>query len=162
MTVISVEHDLEALTVGLVAEFTAPVEKVWELWADPRKLEKWWGPPTYPATFTTFELEPGGKVAYYMTSPEGEKYGGWWRVTDVVPPTAISFEDGFSDADGNPVDSMPVSKGSMMLTSTDSGTRMTMSTSYSTREQLEQVLEMGMLEGLRAAVGQMDALLVEA
>ncbi len=50
MTVTTVDTDLDARTLTLVAEFDAPVERVWELWADPRKLERWWGPPGYPAT----------------------------------------------------------------------------------------------------------------
>jgi uncharacterized protein YndB with AHSA1/START domain len=42
MTVISVETDHEHLVVTVVSEFEASVERVWELWADPRKLERWW------------------------------------------------------------------------------------------------------------------------
>ena len=49
-----------------------PIARVWALWADPRKLERWWGPPTFPATVLEHDLRPGGKVSYYMTSPEGE------------------------------------------------------------------------------------------
>ena len=50
MTVTNVHKDPEALTMTITAEFDAPVERVWQLWADPRQLERWWGPPTYPAT----------------------------------------------------------------------------------------------------------------
>ena len=39
------------LTLTITAEFNAPVTRVWELWENPRLLERWWGPPTYPATF---------------------------------------------------------------------------------------------------------------
>ncbi|WP_367618868.1 SRPBCC domain-containing protein [Brevibacterium sp.] len=55
----------------MVAEFAAPPERVWEVYADPRQLEKVWGPPTYPATVVDHSLVPGGRVTYYMTSPEG-------------------------------------------------------------------------------------------
>ena len=60
MTVTSIDTDFEALTLTIVADFDAPRERVWELWADPRKLERWWGPPDYPATFERHELTPGG------------------------------------------------------------------------------------------------------
>src|SRR5438552_4195131 len=50
MTVIAVDRDLAALTLTIVSEFGAPVERVWQVWADPRQLERWWGPPNYPAT----------------------------------------------------------------------------------------------------------------
>ena len=45
MTVTAVRKDPETLTMTLTAEFDATPERVWELWADPRKLERWWGPP---------------------------------------------------------------------------------------------------------------------
>jgi uncharacterized protein YndB with AHSA1/START domain len=51
MTVISMDTNPEALSMTLVAEFDAGVERVWQLFEDPRQLERWWGPPTYPATF---------------------------------------------------------------------------------------------------------------
>jgi uncharacterized protein YndB with AHSA1/START domain len=159
MTVTSVEKDLDALTLTVIADFTAPVEKVWDLWADPRKLEKWWGPPSYPATFVQHELAPGAEVRYYMTTPEGEKYHGWWRINLVTPPTTIEFNDGFGDQDGNPAEEMGVGEVSVSFSATETGTRMTMLSRNSTPEQFQQVLEMGMEEGITQSVGQMDALL---
>ena len=70
MTVTAVRKDPKTLTMVLTAEFDASPERVWELWADPRQLERWWGPPTYPATFTTHDLTPGSHVEYHMTGPE--------------------------------------------------------------------------------------------
>ncbi|HET8950154.1 MAG TPA: SRPBCC domain-containing protein, partial [Solirubrobacteraceae bacterium] len=97
MSIVSVEKDYEALTLVLVAEFAAPVERVWQLWADPRQLERWWGPPSHPATVERHELAPGGEVAYFMTGPDGETSHGWWRVSAVDPPRSLAFSDGFAD-----------------------------------------------------------------
>lgn len=69
MTVINVEKDAAKATMIVTSEFDAPVDHVWQLWADPRLLERWWGPPTYPATVTEHNLTPGGKVKYFMTGP---------------------------------------------------------------------------------------------
>jgi uncharacterized protein YndB with AHSA1/START domain len=44
MTVTSVRKDPQTLTLTLEAEFEALPERVWQLWADPRQLERWWGP----------------------------------------------------------------------------------------------------------------------
>jgi uncharacterized protein YndB with AHSA1/START domain len=49
MTVTDVRRDPDALTLTISSEYDAPAACVWELWADPRQLERWWGPPTYPA-----------------------------------------------------------------------------------------------------------------
>jgi uncharacterized protein YndB with AHSA1/START domain len=159
MSVTSIEKDPEGLTLDLVADFDAPVERVWELWSDPRKLERWWGPPSHPATMERHDLTPGGEVAYYMTGPEGDKYHGWWRVTAVEPPRALEFDDGFADQDGNPAADMPVMKVRVELTEHEGGTRMQMRSSFGSREEMDRVLEMGAAEGLGEAVGQMDSLL---
>lgn len=160
--VVDVQKDLAACTLVVVSEFDAPAEHVWELWRDPRKLERWWGPPGYPATFTTFELQPGGAVAYYMTGPEGEQFHGWWEVTAVDPPAGLSFVDGFANTDGSRNDDLPTSEGSVQITTRDGGgSRMTITTVYPSTEDLQQVLDMGMEQGITMAIGQMDPLLAE-
>ena len=123
MPVISVDKDTEALEMTVVAEFDAPVERVWQLWADPRQLERWWGPPSHPATVVDHDLTPGGWVRYFMTSPEGDKY------------TA-----GGSERDGG-------------------GTRATILSTFPSAEALQQQLDMGMEQGMREAMSQMDAVL---
>ncbi|SES47853.1 SRPBCC family protein [Actinokineospora terrae] len=162
MTVISTHKDTEALTLTFVAEFGAPVKRVWQVWEDPRQLERWWGPPTWPATFTEHELTVGGRSAYYMSGPEGEKAGGWWRVTAVDAPTRLEFEDGFADNDGNPVDTMPTTNTVITLEPTGTGTRMTSVTHFSSLAELQKLAEMGMEEGMRLAMAQIDTILAEA
>ena len=159
MSITSVDKDVDNLTLTLIADFDASVERVWELWADPRKLERWWGPPTYPSTFERHDLSPGGEVTYFMTGPDGDKPRGWWRVTSVNPPTSLEFTDGFADENGRPVADMPVSTVTMRLTEHDGGTRMVLRSAFQSREQMDQLVEMGMEEGLRQSIGQMDALL---
>jgi uncharacterized protein YndB with AHSA1/START domain len=161
MSVTSVDKNVDALTFTLIADFDTSVEQVWELWADPRKLERWWGPPTYPATVVEHDLTPGGEVAYYMTSPEGEKFHGQWRITAVDGPKSLEFVDRFADSEGNPVTEMPSTTIQMSLSAYDGGTRMELRSVFDTREQMDQLLKMGMDEGLTQAVGQMDALLAE-
>jgi uncharacterized protein YndB with AHSA1/START domain len=125
MTVMDVRKDLETLTFAITAEFPASAKRVWQLWADPRQLERWWGPPTYPATFVEHDLTPGGWVSYYMTGPEGDTPHGWWRVRAVEPPRRLEFEDGFADEDGRPAEGMPTTSGVVELVDLPGGgTRM--------------------------------------
>ena len=159
MSVTSIDKDLDNLTLTLVADFEATRERVWELWADPRKLERWWGPPSYPATFKEHNLDAGGEVTYFMTGPEGDTHHGWWRITSADPPSSLEFVDGFADQDGKPSPEMPTTTIRMQLTGNADGTRMELRSTYDSREQMEEMLKMGMAEGLEEAVGQMDALL---
>ena len=159
MSVTSVDTDYDNLTLTLIADFEAPIDQVWELWSDPRKLEGWWGPPGYPATFEKHDLMPGGEVTYFMTGPEGDRSHGMWRMTAVEPPTSLQFTDAFADADGTPVADMPLSTVRVELTERDGGTRMEMQSAFESREDMEKVVNMGTPEGLQQAVGQMDDLL---
>ncbi len=160
MTVTSVEKDLDALTLTLTAQFDAPVERTWLLWADPRQLERWWGPPTYPATFVEHQLSPGSLVTYFMTAPDGTRYHGWWRVREVEAPVALEVEDGFGDSEGRPDPTMPTSVMQVRLTATDDGgTRVTIHSTFPSLDAMQRQLDMGMEEGLTLAVGQADAVL---
>jgi len=159
MTVTSIDTDLERGVLELTADFDASAEAVWQLWADPRKLEQWWGPPGYPATFVQHDFTAGGRVTYYMTGPDGGKYHGYWRLTSVNEPKTIEFTDGFANDDGTPNIDMPITTARIEFIERDGGTRMLIRSTADTPEQMAQLAKMGMEEGLAAAVGQMDALL---
>lgn len=159
MPVTDVQQDLENLSLTITADFTAPVERIWQIYADPRQLEKIWGPPQCPATFVDHDLTPGGRTNYFMTGPEGEKYSGYWQITAVDEPASFSFDDGFSDEEFNPNPDMPVSKNVFSFTEHDGGTRAVYVSIYESVEALQQVLDMGVVEGASAAINQIDDLI---
>jgi uncharacterized protein YndB with AHSA1/START domain len=145
--VISVVKDAEARTLTITARFDAPIDRVWQVWSDPRQLERWWGPPMYPATVTEHDLAPGGTVAYAMTGPEGERHGGWWRVSA-------------ADADGNPSPDTPTAVIRVALSEpAGGGTQMEITVAWASDEGMEWMLATGTDAGMTAAVGQIDTLL---
>lgn len=160
MPVTDVQHDLDNLTLTITADFAAPVQRIWQVYADPRQLEKVWGPPTYPATVVDHSLTPGGRVTYFMIGPEGDKHAGYWDVTAVDEPSSFSFDDGFADADFNPNPDMPVSKNVYTFTDHNGGgTRAVYVSTYESAEALAQVLDMGVVEGASSAINQIDDLI---
>ena len=160
MTVTDVKQDPEAHRITITSEFQASIDQGWEMWSDPRKLERWWGPPGYPATFVDHDLTPGGRASYYMTSPEHEHYYGWWQVNAVDAPKRISFEDGFADSEGKPNPSMPTSTVEVTFEEVSPGrVRMSIESTSATREDMEKLVEMGAIEGMSAALAQIDDLL---
>lgn len=163
MTVTAVQKSTQNLTLTITAEFDASAERVWQLWADPRQLERWWGPPTYPATFTRHDLAPGSRVEYHMTGPEGDQPKGYWDIVEADSPRRLVFRDGFANDDGTPNDELPRSEGRVTIEEIGEGrTRMSIESRFSSVEAMEQVLAMGMEEGMVQAVGQIDAILAEA
>jgi uncharacterized protein YndB with AHSA1/START domain len=160
MSVTSVDKDYDNLTITVIAEFDTPIDQIWELWSDPRKLERWWGPPGYPATFEKHDLTPGGEVTYFLTGPEGDESWGAWRVTAIDPPSSLEFKaNACADADETPVEDMPVHNVSVQLRERDGGTRMVIRLRFESRDDMEKLIEMGTPEGIQLAIGQTDALL---
>jgi uncharacterized protein YndB with AHSA1/START domain len=159
MTVVSSQKDAENLTLTIVAEFTAVPDRVWEVWEDPRKLESWWGPPTFPATFTRHEFMVGGQSRYHMTGPAGETPRGWWRIERIEKPRRIDFANGLAGEDGEPAPGAEPAGGSVTFEPTEAGTRMIVVTNFTDIAQMEKMLEMGMQEGMSMAIGQIDGLL---
>jgi uncharacterized protein YndB with AHSA1/START domain len=162
MSVISVEKDIERLTLLLVAEFDAPIERVWQLWSDPRQLEQWWGPPTHPAAVGKHELTVGGEVNYVMTGPEGEKSRGWWRISSVNPPRWLEFTDGFATEDGTPNPDMPTTEVQVRLIERSGRTRMELRFAFASSEHMAMLERWGAFDVFPLSVGQMDAVLAAA
>ena len=162
MTVTAVRKSTENLTLAIDAEFEASAERVWQLWADPRQLERWWGPPTYPATFTRHDLAPGSRVEYYMTGPTGDQPRGYWDIIETDPPRSLVFHDGFANDDGTPNETMAGTEARVTIEDAGNGrTRMSIESRFPSAEAMAQVLAMGMEEGLTQAVAQIDAILAE-
>lgn len=160
MPVTDVTHDVDTRTLTITAEFDAPKARVWQIYADPRQLEKIWGPPEYPATVVDHSLTPGGRVTYFMTGPQGEKYPGYWEIVAVDEPNGFSFKDGFADEDFNPDEAMPVSTNTYTFTDVAGRTQAVFVSTYATAEGLQKVLDMGIVEGATEAINQIDGLLV--
>jgi uncharacterized protein YndB with AHSA1/START domain len=161
MTVTTIHKDFRSRIMTVEAEFDASPERVWQLWGDPRQLERWWGPPTYPATVDTHDLRPGGQVHYYMTGPEGDRPRGYWNVDEVQPPYRLVFRDGFASADGTPNTDLPMTTVQVTIQDIGGGkTRMSIVSEFPSVEAMEQLAAMGAL-GMEEAVRQIDAILVE-
>lgn len=162
MTVTAVRKVPDALSMTITAEFEASLERVWQLWADPRQLERWWGPPEYPATVTSHDLQPGGRVEYHMTGPQGDQPRGYWEIVKAEAPRSLVFRDGFANDDGSPNLDLPTTTASVTIESIGEGrTRMSVDSVFPDADAMERILAMGAEEGLKQAVGQIDAILAE-
>jgi uncharacterized protein YndB with AHSA1/START domain len=162
MSITDIHKDTEQLTMTVTAEYDVPADRAWQLYADPRQLERWWGPPTYPATVLEHDLTSGGRVSYAMTGPEGDQHRGWWKVLEVEPPRLLVVEDGFADETGAPNLEMPTMVMRVELTDRPGGVTMTIATRFPSLEAMEQLVSMGMEEGMKEAMGQIDAILASA
>ena len=159
MPIVEIRKDPEALTLTVVAQFAAPVARVWAAYADPRQIERFWGPPEWPATFEHHDFTVGGRSEYTMTGPNGQQSRGFWEFLSIDEPHSSEVRDGFRDNDGNEAADMPTMRMRFTFEPHDGGTRMVTVTSFPSREALEQLLKMGMEEGMTAAMSQIDGVL---
>ncbi|QLD11787.1 SRPBCC family protein [Microbacterium oleivorans] len=157
MPVTDITTDADNLTMTLVAEVDAPVERLWRAFTQPAQLERFWGPPGWPATFTRFEFEPGGRAQYAMSSPQGEKSRGTWEFIAIDEGRSFEVLDAFADEDGEPMAQFPAMRMIFSFETTPGGSRLTNITYFTSAEALEQVIAMGAIEGSRLAMGQLDA-----
>ena len=156
MPLTSVTKDAARLTLTVVGDYPVPQQRLWDAFADPRQLERFWGPPAFPATFTHHDFRVGGRAEYFLSLPEGQKWNGSWKFTAVNPISSFEAYDGEDNAED---ENMPAGM-KFAFEATPTGSRMTIVTRFSSVEAMEQTIP-GMEEGLRAAMPQLDALLAE-
>lgn len=161
MPITTVHHDPEALTLTVIGEFPVRRDRLWQAWIDPRQLERFWGPPTWPATFTRHEVFVGGRSEYVMTGPNGERAGGYWEFTSVDPGHSFAVVDGFASPDGTADESLPRTQMSLTFEETETGSSFTAVSRFASLAELEQLIGMGMKEGMTEALSQMDGVLAD-
>lgn len=161
MPVTSVEKNLDQLTLTIVAEFSAPLRRLWDAYTDPRQIERFWGPPTYPATFLRHEPVANGRSVYFMTGPEGDVHYACWDWTAADAPHSFDVIDRFCDETGEPNADLPATRVEFAFEETTAGSRLTTTSRFDSLEQMQQLLDMGMLEGTREAMTQIDDVLAD-
>jgi len=161
MPITSVTKDPDNLTMTVVADFPVPVRRLWDAYADPRQIEKFWGPVEYPATFFRHDMAVGGESHYTMHGPDGDTSSGWWEFLEVVEGERFAVLDGFANPDGTKSDFAPPMRMDFVFESTPDGSRLTTTTLFASLETLEQMIEMGMEEGMQSAMSQIDAVLAD-
>lgn len=124
MPVTDITTDTDNLTMTLTADVDAPVDRLWRAFTQPRQLERFWGPPGWPATFTAFDFTVGGHAHYAMTSPQGEKSRGTWEFLAIDEGRSFEVLDAFADENGEPMSSFPSMRMRFSFDETATGSRL--------------------------------------
>ena len=96
-----------------------------------------------------------------MKGPKGETSRGFWEFLTIDEPRAFEVKDGFLGEDGKQAPDLPTMRMRFTFEPHDGGTRMVTVTTVPSVEALEQLLNMGMEEGMKAAMAQIDGVLAE-
>ncbi|HEY2215373.1 MAG TPA: SRPBCC domain-containing protein [Acidimicrobiales bacterium] len=162
MSVTSVEKDPESLTMTVTADLDATVERVWQLWADPRQFERWWGPPGYPATVVDHDMNAGGRITFFMIGDEGERFDSTWEVIAADPPRHLELRDADVDDNGRPNDGNSMTGFVITIDEKEGGGAvMAIHSRFDSLTGMEEVLGTGFQEGMCMVFSQIEALLAD-
>jgi len=159
-----VTKDFDNNTLIIERTFNASRQRMWNAYADPELFAKWWGPEGWETTVKECSFTPGGKNHYAMKCVD-ENQGEWFNQESwgmmifetVDEPNSFSYKDYFSDANGTLNHDMPAMTITMSFAESDGKTTMTCSGVVESKEQLEQLINMGMIEGLTSSLDKLEA-----
>lgn len=66
-----------------------PRERVFDAFADPAQLARWWGPAGFTNAFHEFDLRPGGRWRFDMVAPEGARIPQEKTFVEVQRPARV-------------------------------------------------------------------------
>ena len=137
MPIVSLSSNPETLTLTAIGEYTVPLERLWQAWTDPRQLERFWGPPEWPATFVYYDLKVGGSAHYYMTGPKGERADGYWRFEAIETHKRLLIADGFAHHDGAPNEGLPSMRMEYQFEATQNGSRFVVVNTFNSLQAMD-------------------------
>lgn len=154
----NVEIDRGTLRVTRLFNAAPPV--VFNMFG-PEHIGKWWGPQPYVAVVDKMEFVAGGTFDYHMQGPEGDQQFVTARFTEVTPHSRIVYENRFADGKGNIDTNFPGSLYTITFSPKGSATEVVLEFAFDSADDLNTVMDYGMVEGLTIGLNQLEALLAQ-
>lgn len=137
--------------------FAAPRELVFAAYSSCEHLKEWWGPRSWPMEECTMDFRVGGVWHYCLRGPNpGDASWGRAVFEEIHEPERIVYVDAFSDRHGNVNEGMPQTRSTVEFSDLGDRTRVAIRARYPTAEDLQQVLDMGMVEGLTETLDRLE------
>lgn len=152
-------------TLTLERIFSTSKTKMWDAWNTADMFSQWWGPQGWGTIVKHIDVSPNGYLLYGMKC-EDESQKDWYGKTswgkfvyeEVNPKDSFSFTDYFCDEDGNIAEGMAATKSTVSLEEVEGGVKVTNVSTYDSEEAFQQVLDMGMEEGIKQTWDRLGAL----
>lgn len=150
--------DKSKSTLTIKREFAAQRRLVWDCHTKSELLDQWFAPKPLSMRTASMDFREGGHWHYVMLH-NGQEYWGRMDYLTIRPIDSYTALDGFCDASGILNPDLP--RADMNVMFSDKGQRTLVETvvSYASADALQQVLDMGMQEGLTSALERLDELL---
>lgn len=162
-TKFTIQDDKRTLVVERV--FSAPRHNVWQAWTTPELFAQWWGPKGWKTEVKKMEFSEGGELHYGMKCEDPDQkdwYGKYsWGLStyhSIKPEDGFDYDDAFCDENAVVTPGMPVLKISMQFIEEGEFTRVVSTSVFDQAADLEQVIAMGMKEGLTQTWDRLEEL----
>ncbi|EIT86918.1 hypothetical protein A374_01644 [Fictibacillus macauensis ZFHKF-1] len=148
--------------------FPASVSAVFEAFSESEKLESWWGPKGWRTENKAFSFREGGMWHYCMTCidpAQGDFFNqtSWGKAVykKITANERIVYRDAFSDEEGNVLLDMPEIEITMTFTPQKEGTLVITRSQFDSKEELAQVMAMGITEGVASQYSRLEEFLLQ-
>ncbi|MGG1575132.1 SRPBCC domain-containing protein [Fictibacillus sp. NRS-1165] len=162
----SLKAAVEGKVLVIERVFNAPRDLVFKAFSQPEHLSKWWGPKGWETEIRRFDFRPNGVWLYCMKcmdKNQGDFYGqescGKAVYQEIIEPEKIVYKDYFADAEGNEMEGMPEMLITIEFMEYEGATKVINRSEFATEEALQQVKEMGVVEGFSSQMERLDQLL---
>lgn len=156
-----VSSKVEGLELIMERSFEAPKDLVFSMFVQAEHLVHWWGPEGWETTVYKMEVEPGGIWHYCMRSSDGQEAWGKSTYREIDPPNKLVYVDAFSDEQGNEVTDMPIMLIAMDFVEEGAMCKVVSSTKFDSREELQKVIDMQVVDGMAETYKRLDKYLIE-
>ena len=152
--------DKEKNALVIRREFLAGRQLVWDCYTKRELLDQWFAPAPLTAKTKSMDFREGGHWHYAMIEPNGTEYWGYTEYRKIKPIDYYTATDAFSNAEGEINKDLP--RAEWLVTFTDKGENALVETivTYKSLADLEQVIQMGIEQGLTATMARLDELLL--
>lgn len=153
--------DKENHTMTIRREFNAGRQRVWDCYTRSELLDRWFAPKPLTTKTKSMDFRAGGHWHYAMIDPNGQEYWGRTDYQTIRPIDGYTALDGFTDATGVVNPDMPRSQWNVTFSDKGQHTLVENIVTYASAEALQQVIDMGMKDGLTSTLERLDELLKE-
>lgn len=153
--------DKEKNTITIKRKFAARRQLVWDCYTKSELLDRWFAPKPLTTKTKFMDFSEGGHWHYAMVEPNGQEYWGRMDYQTIHPIDNYTSLDGFCDDTGALNPALPRSKWNVTFSDAATHTLVETVVSYASAEALQQVMQMGLKEGLTSTLERLDELLLD-
>ena len=152
--------DKEKNTLTIKREFAAKRQMVWDCYTKSELLDRWFAPKPLTTKTKSMDFREGGHWHYAMVEPNGQEYWGRMDYQTIRPIDNYTSLDGFCDETGALNPALPRSKWDVSFSDMSAHTLVSTVVFYTSPEALQQVIDMGLKDGLASTLERLDELLL--